>query len=302
MASSTSNSDITAHERFVGIEKAEELLKGIIIPPRPAVLVGVLEEQARPDPDLTKIGDLIASDVALAASTLKVVNSPFFGLRRKVGSVHHAVSLLGVSNIVHIVTGLMLHTAFRDEKNPFMNEYWTKTNRIALVSALVARTYTDVAPEEAYTTGLFLDCGIPLLLRRFKNYPDVYRDATSQTERPMIVVEDEVLGTDHTLAGLLVARSWALPDAICQCVLRHHDTVDLFSRPNQNHSSWLSLLAISLVSQQLAAEVEGQTESFEWRELGSAIRSYMGLNDEALEDLRKQVLQSAATATSRIMG
>ncbi len=144
MASSTSNSDITAHERFVGIEKAEELLKGIIIPPRPAVLVGVLEEQARPDPDLTKIGDLIASDVALAASTLKVVNSPFFGLRRKVGSVHHAVSLLGVSNIVHIVTGLMLHTAFRDEKNPFMNEYWTKTNRIALVSALVARTYTDV--------------------------------------------------------------------------------------------------------------------------------------------------------------
>lgn len=299
MVSSTISTALAGNERSVGIERAEELLKGINIPPRPVVLVDVLEEQARPDPNLSKIGDLIASDVALAASTLKVVNSPFFGLRRKVGSVHHAVSLLGVSNIVHVVTGLMLHTAFRDERSPFLDEYWAYSNRIALVSALVARTCTNVPPEEAYTTGLFLDCGIPLLLRRFSNYPIIYAEANGQSDRSVVIVEDDMLGMDHALTGLLVAKSWALPDAMCQCILRHHDVVDLFSLPEKNNLAWLPSLAVTLVSQELTSEVMEQGMSFQWRTIGPAVTSFLGLDDSTLDRLRKEAGQVNSPATSR---
>ncbi len=42
-----------------------EMLKGITIPPQPVVLQSVMLEQQRPDPDMQKIGSIIAKDISL---------------------------------------------------------------------------------------------------------------------------------------------------------------------------------------------------------------------------------------------
>lgn len=92
---------ITAHE-------AERLLSGIVIPPRPTVVQAILEEKSRELPDLGHISQLIAGDVALAAAVLKTVNSPLYGLRRRVSAIDQAVGMLGMTNIATLVTGIAL--------------------------------------------------------------------------------------------------------------------------------------------------------------------------------------------------
>jgi HD-like signal output (HDOD) protein len=66
----------------------------ISIPPRPEALLKVSEQVKSKDPNLTLIGEAISSDVALAGAVLQVVNSPFYGLPRKLTSVTQGYSAL----------------------------------------------------------------------------------------------------------------------------------------------------------------------------------------------------------------
>ncbi|KJV06140.1 HDOD domain-containing protein [Methylocucumis oryzae] len=55
----------------------------LLIPPLPATLVNIQNELSKSDYNLKYIADQISSDIALSASLLKTVNSPFFALREK---------------------------------------------------------------------------------------------------------------------------------------------------------------------------------------------------------------------------
>lgn len=54
------------------------------------------EECSKPAPDLKKVSTIITRDVGLAAAVLKTVNSPFYGLARKIDSIQRATPLLGL--------------------------------------------------------------------------------------------------------------------------------------------------------------------------------------------------------------
>lgn len=61
------------------------------IPPRPEV-VSILQEEMRKEfADLARIGRAIGADVGLAGAMLRTVNSPAFGLSRKVSAVGQAI-------------------------------------------------------------------------------------------------------------------------------------------------------------------------------------------------------------------
>ena len=63
-------------------EQIHTILQGIKIPPQPQILVDLQMEQVMPDPDISRIAKLISQDVGLAGTILKVVNSPFYGLKK----------------------------------------------------------------------------------------------------------------------------------------------------------------------------------------------------------------------------
>ncbi|HQT26036.1 MAG TPA: HDOD domain-containing protein, partial [Burkholderiales bacterium] len=86
----------------------ENLLNNIKIPPRPTILVELMEEQRKEDPDFRKLSGLIGKDISLSAALLKTVNSPFFGLRTKATSAQEAIHYLGMQNVMNLVSGFAL--------------------------------------------------------------------------------------------------------------------------------------------------------------------------------------------------
>ena len=56
----------------------ERSLLGIEIPPCPDILVRIMNEMHKEEPDYHRLSDLISADVALAAGLIKTTNSPFF--------------------------------------------------------------------------------------------------------------------------------------------------------------------------------------------------------------------------------
>ena len=106
---------------------------------------------------------------------------------------------------------------------------------MASVSELVAKkAYSDsLTPGEfkdlldhAYPLGLFHDCAIPLMMKKFPDYVDVAPIALNGTwsaEEPATKVEEDRYSTGHCAIGYIVAKSWQLNENICEAIRHHHD-------------------------------------------------------------------------------
>ena len=196
-----------------GIDNAlEDAVKDIGIPPRPVILDSIAAEMHLAEPDFHRLSKLICADVGLSAGLLKTANSPYFGFRTHARSVMQALMMLGLDVSSRAVAGLILRRLFVG--TPVLDRFWDASARIAQASGwLVGRlgiAANMVPAEDAYTFGLFRDCGIAILMRRFGNYEDILREANGEAGRSFTDVERTYLPTDHAIVGCLLAQSWWL--------------------------------------------------------------------------------------------
>jgi HD-like signal output (HDOD) protein len=265
---------------------AENILKSIRIPPCPEVVVALMKEANQEDVDFNKLVKLISGDVGLAASMLKTANSPFFALRSKVSSVQQAVSVLGLKNLMQIVRGSALQNALGGEKM-HMERFWDRSNFTAVVASHISTHVEGVSREEAYTYGLFHDCGIPILMSKFHDYKETLA-ASNKSAELIIVIEDQHYATNHAVVGNMLARNWCLPDYISQAILVHHDHT-IFS--GGGISPLVSaLVSIQLIAEHIVAVFLHKPDDAEWHASGQEALDYLGLSDDDLLDITEDAL------------
>ena len=268
-----------------------EILKTITIPPCPAVLSTLMEESRRDNANFPKIVRLISSDLGLAASTMKTANSPFFGLRQKVQSVQSAATILGLKNIINIITGISLKQSL-SPKGINMERFWDRSSYHAIVSARMASRVSGISPEDAYTFGLFHDCGIPILMQRFPDYKETLALANNSA-RPFRDVENERHNTDHTAVGAMLAKNWQLPQLIVDAIRTHHD---LAENGQDLRNELRDMGAICLIADYIISIFLGLPEEAEWQENGQYAMDQLGIDDEDMEDLQQDMHDELANA------
>lgn len=269
-------------------EAAEKILGDIRIPPRPAILVDLANERNKADPNMTKIADIISRDVVLSAAMLKTVNSPFFGMRRKIDSIEQAVMAMGSNNVFNILTGLVLRNV-SGGKTPQLNRFWDTAENTAFVAALIAKRIPDVSRDTAYTAGLFHDCGIPLLMARFPDYLETLKLAASCHDKTITEIEDERHSTNHTIIGYLLAKNWNLNDAISLAILHHHN-LEIFTSNETLPAEVCGLIATIQIAEALS-DTTHMRESAEWQQNGSMLLEYVGLSRDEYSDLADEIMQ-----------
>ncbi|HBR07205.1 MAG TPA: hypothetical protein DD766_09615, partial [Desulfovibrio sp.] len=63
------------------------------------VVLRLMVEAARPEPDFQVLAEIIRADPALAATVLSLVNSPFYGQAQKVSDIQRAAVVLGAREL-----------------------------------------------------------------------------------------------------------------------------------------------------------------------------------------------------------
>lgn len=273
------------NEKVLQKADTEQVLKGILIPPRPAILVDINDELQRPNPNLTNISKRIATDPGISSAILKVVNSPFFGLQNKMGSIANAVQTLGVNNVKSIVTGLVLRSAVGG-KDTSLDKFWDSAEKVARVSAYIASTLPKGPRDAAYTFGLFRDCAIPILLQRFPSYKDTLSIPTSES-CPLTVVENAHLDTNHAIVGQMVANHWGLPASISEAIARHHD-VTVFDAGDPMSAARI-LVAINFLAEHLQEDPSGLGYDPQWPRVGEQVLEHLGLDADELIELKDDI-------------
>lgn len=267
-------------------EQVEQILQGISIPPQPQIMVDLQMEQYQPVPDLGRIADLIAQDVGLAGTMLKIVNSASYGLANHITSVHQAVMLLGIRSVINIVNGLSIRGQLSDEDIVQLNSFWDTSMDIAVVSRNIARQIGMPAPEDAYSLGLFHNAGIVLMNQRFDNYMSVVKAAYGNPDARITDTENHAFKTNHAVIGYYTARSWKLPRTLCDAIRDHHNVAQVFERDADSEAHTRTLLAVLKIAEHLCGNYRllGKTDvDHEWESIRHHISEFTGLGDYDLD-------------------
>jgi EAL and modified HD-GYP domain-containing signal transduction protein len=122
---------------------------GGIAPSRLAVLrlLGALQD---PAVELSDLATLLSQDVSLTYRLLRYINSAFFGMRREVTSISHALALLGLRNVKRWASVMMLADV---DHRP--RELLTTALVRARFCELVGPHFKQANPDQLFTLGLF---------------------------------------------------------------------------------------------------------------------------------------------------
>lgn len=255
----------------------------LILPPRPKAMMVLMEEMPRPEPDLKRVTQSIQADPALSGAMLKVVNSPAFGLTRKAASISQAISYLGLRNINTIASGLALRQAMASPGQG-LERFWDTAEQVAVLCATLTHRIRGIPKDEAYTVGLFHDCGIPMLMQRFPNYKDTLLRANKGEGKSFDQVEQDELATSHTSVGYFVAKSWHLPEDICYAILLHHSP-EAFLPDGGVSDMTKNFIGLILLAGHIHHQRTRSALDVEWERLGAMVLAHFGMNEEEYLEL-----------------
>lgn len=273
-------------------ELIQQALQGISIPPQPQIMVDLQFEQYMPDPDLEAIARLISQDPGLSGALLKLVNSPHFGLSNKIGSIQRAVDLLGSRSIINLINAQSIKGEMSDETIVTLNRFWDTAQDVAETCLTLAKRTGLEAVDEAYTLGLFHDCGVPLMLKRFPDYMRVLEDAYASAgpDTRVVDTENQVFNTNHSVVGYYTAKSWRLPEHITAAIANHHNALAVFSDCSSRNAQLKNLLAVLKMAEHICASYRvlgSQGVDHEWNAVAPLVLDYIGLSEYDFESLKQ---------------
>lgn len=275
-------------------EQIRKVLRGITVPPQPQIIVDIHMEQVMPNPDIDHIAKLISQDVGLAGTILKIVNSNLFGRKNRMTSIEQAVHILGLQSIIRIVEGLSIKGEMTDETIVAMGGLWDSAMEMASICATISRQIGYQSPDKAYCLGLFHNCGVPLLMKNYSDYPDVMARAYHNPEARVIDTENQLLKTNHAVVGYYVAKSWHLPMDVCEVIAEHHSAQNIFnsSAIYSYDGGKKTLLAILKMSEHICGlyEILGKhDEDYEWDVIKPFVLEFVGLSDIDYDDISEEL-------------
>lgn len=212
-------------EKKLHLEEVVRRIKDL--PTLPAVAQEMLNDLDDDEASLDTICEKVALDQALAAKTLRLANSSFYGANSKVVTIQQAVSMLGMKSVKNLIRISIVANSFPSTQCEGFDYtgFWRHSVATAICAELVSRKL-QLKHDFAFTAGLLHDIGRLVLVTRFPTeYAQVLQyQVMHQCE--LLQAEQDVLGADHVIAGFVLAMHWQFSDAIQDAIRGHHEPDD----------------------------------------------------------------------------
>ena len=205
--------------------KREIISKMKSFPSMSGIAAKVLNLLDNPDSSAAQVEQLLKQDPSLTANLLKLTNSAYFGIPSKVGSVRHAIAMLGWKRLSKLVLAACV-SAITDRQIPGYDlppgMLWQHSVAVSVTAEGLMRELKIAETDEIFTAALLHDLG-KLILGSFveKELKEIQEVAARGI--PFQMAEQEVLGTDHAEIGALMLESWSFPPKLVSAVRWHHD-------------------------------------------------------------------------------
>ncbi len=192
--------------------------------PLPAVAMRIMDMVADPDTVAVDLESVLQGDVSLVTAVLKLANSAFYGLRRQVISLRHALILLGKTEVQSLVLSQVMFQAFKvpeGRQKALMTGVWRHSLECALATECVAEQCGAVG-SVYFLGGMLHDIGKLVIVQKFLKEIEDLEHYGRLVESSGLDVELELLGYGHHELGSQLLYRWMFPPQLVKMVLDHH--------------------------------------------------------------------------------
>lgn len=284
---------------LAGLSENEEksvkrlLERGVNLPPQPRVLQELYAKLMAGVADVRVYARILAQDPGLVAMLFKVVQSASYRRFQPFESVEHILQAIGLQQTANLVRAISLSSSLPAKHNRKAFEaFWIRSRAISELAMLVAEervTVCNIFPDQAFLAGVFIECGVPVLMQRFSTYCKDMR-----LEEPGrwadLAEEDRRFNADHCVVGYLMARHWKLPDFICDAIRYHHDLSHL---DNLTARTMVAILQLAMHLYHLNLHLPNP----EWETVETEVLDELGLREDTLPELIDIVLEQHHAAS-----
>ena len=223
-------------ERFVADLREDLIRNKLDLPALPEITFRLRHEIDKPNSTVTSIAKLVSADASLSARVLRVSNSPIFRGLNRIENVNDAVSRLGRNCIRNMVVSLMMSDMYRTKHQyrikSFLRATWEHSTHVAAISQVLARKFTQKDSNEALLAGLVHNIGALPILKRFNDYPEIYKDET---------VILKLIRALHRDVGTYVLRKWDFPPELVAIPHQHEN----FIRKHDGAADFVDIVTVA---------------------------------------------------------
>jgi putative nucleotidyltransferase with HDIG domain len=201
------------------------------LPALPAATLAVMRESQSATATAHSVGRYLSQDQALTARVLRLANSAFYGMQRRIASPDEAVVILGMRAVRNLA---MIASTYHWMDKPLKgyalapHEFWEHSLSAGVAAQLIAQNACPAAGDVAFTCGLLHDLGKVALNAWLENRAFTMNAVAAKLDVTVEQAEKRILGFDHQDVGGRLAEKWNLPKPIVEAISYHHMPSDCF--------------------------------------------------------------------------
>jgi diguanylate cyclase (GGDEF)-like protein len=251
----------------------------IQIPTLPGIALKILNAVRDENSSFDALAKVVTSDPMIAAKVLKVANSSFYGLTRKVSSIKQAISILGLNTLKNIALSFVVVESMKGlgESSFDFEHFWKRAVTAAVAAELVSKGIKRKY-DEAFVCGLLQDIGIVILYFNKQGEYCKILDEKRTRGVPIDVFERETFGFDHQEVGGAVLEEWGFPPSIVEPIRYHHNNT---TAPNdyqlQTH--------IVQLSDRISAVYHGRNAAQNFQDIKAVLNEEYSIDEKGAQEL-----------------
>ena len=195
------------------------------LPTLPHILLKLIEACNKESESLKEISSIVAKDPSITVKILKLVNSVYYGLSKKVENIDQAVTLVGTNAIRNMAICASVYETFNKVlENKIFNYklFWWHSLKCAVLARLISKKINYSQPDEAFLAGLLHDIGKLVLLvnfsEQYESLLEIYQDQDDS-----LLSAEKNLAANHCEIGAWLLNRWNFKPFMSDAVLYHHE-------------------------------------------------------------------------------
>ena len=198
--------------------------------PIPQVANKVMSIAEDPNSSISDLSEVIVYDQVLTANLLKTCNSAYFGLAKKVESVHQAIVYMGMDQVVNLALMSGSTENFKTKQEGYgldEGELWRYSVSCALIARELAEKKGVKKNHLIFTSALIKDIGKVILNQYVADSIEKINLLVSKAGFSFREAEKRVIGIDHAELGGMVAEKWKFSPKMVYIIRNHHLSEEL---------------------------------------------------------------------------
>ena len=185
------------------------------LPTLPEVAIRVRETADDENASITDVAKIIETDASLSARIVQVGNSALYRGINPAETVQAAAMRMGLNTVRSLATSLVMKQLFQ-ATHPVVDLYlrraWKQSTDVAALSAVIAKTSTNLESDSALLAGLTHSIGLSPILVKAESDPALLNN-TRELEKLLFDL--------YPVVGSRILKMWGFSDALIKVPAEH---------------------------------------------------------------------------------